>query len=87
VPPTYLIFIIVGPVWTSAGMTAGIDLALAIEKESGRGQSPGLWLGNWSFITGAPVASRSFRRCWSWSPNPTVSRAHWHMRSAISILR
>jgi transcriptional regulator GlxA family with amidase domain len=23
------------------------------------------------------VASRSFRRCWSWSQNPTVSRAHW----------
>ena len=54
-PPTYLIFIIDGPVWTSAGMTAGIDLPLAmIEKESGRGR-PGLWLGNWSFITGAPV--------------------------------
>jgi hypothetical protein len=27
--------------------------------------------------------SRSFRRCWSWSPNPTESRAHWVMRSAI----
>ena len=35
------IFIIDGPVWTSAGMTAGIDLALAmIEKDLAQ-----LWLG------------------------------------------
>ena len=34
---------------------------------------PGAGLGNRSFITGAPVAIRSFRRCWIPSPNPTVS--------------
>jgi hypothetical protein len=32
-----------------------------------------------------PVAV--FRRCWSWSPNPIASGAHWHMRSVISISR
>jgi transcriptional regulator GlxA family with amidase domain len=36
------ILIIDGPVWTSAGMTTGIDLALAmIEQERGRGCGPG----------------------------------------------
>jgi len=36
------IFIIDGPVWTSAGMTAGIDLALAMDRKgSGRGRGPG----------------------------------------------
>src|SRR5260221_7057028 len=46
--------------------------------------SPGLWPDNWSFIIAAPAASRSSLHCWSWSPNPTVSRAHWPMQSAIS---
>src|SRR5215831_1278429 len=59
------IFIVDGPVWTSAG------------------PSPD---NSWS-ITGVPVANRSFRHCWSWSRNPTVSRAHWPMPSAISISR
>jgi hypothetical protein len=36
-------------------------------------------------VYGVPVATRSFRRWWSWSPNPTGSRAHWVMRSAILI--
>jgi len=79
------IFIVDGQVWTSAGMTAGIDLALAmIEKDFGADVARAV-ARKLVVITAAPVASRSFRHCWSWSPNPTVSSAHWNMRNAISI--
>ena len=68
------IFIVDGPVWTSAGMTAGIDLALAmVEKDLGA-EVARAWRGSWWSITAAPAASRSSRRCWSWSPSPTASR-------------
>ena len=81
------IFIVDGQVWTSAGMTAGIDLALAmIEKDFGADVARAV-ARKLVVITAAPVASRSFRHCWSWSPNPTVSSAHWNMRNAISIGR
>ena len=67
------ILIIDGPVWTSAGLTTGIDLALAMIEQDVGADVARARLGNRSFITGAPAAVRSFRRCWIPSPNPTVS--------------
>jgi transcriptional regulator GlxA family with amidase domain len=74
------IFIIDGPIWTSAGMTAGIDLALAmVEKDLGaevaRSVAKKLVVYHWR-----AGGSRSIRRCWSWNPNPIASRARWLMR-------
>jgi hypothetical protein len=57
------IFIIDGPVWTSAGMTAGIDLALAMIEQDLDRMPPGLWRDNWSFIIAAPAANRSSLHC------------------------
>ena len=64
------ILIIDGPVWTSAGM---IDLALAMIEQDVGADVTRARLANRSFITGAPVTIRSFRRCWIPRPNPTVS--------------
>jgi transcriptional regulator GlxA family with amidase domain len=59
------IFIIDGPVWTSAGMTAGIDLALAmIEKDLGADVARTV-ARQLVVITAAPEASRSSLHCWS----------------------
>jgi hypothetical protein len=63
------IFIADGPVWTSAGMAAGIDLALL---------SNGTWAKTslkrphapWSSITDAQGVNRSIRLCWSSALNP-----------------
>ena len=64
------IFIADGPVWTSAGMTAGIDLALGlIERDMGQ-DSPELSHGRWSSITDAQEVNRSIRQCWSSTRNP-----------------
>ncbi|WP_222950712.1 AraC family transcriptional regulator [Sphingomonas sp. JC676] len=56
------IFIADGPIWTSAGMTAGIDMALGlVEHDLGRDlarETAGRW---WS-ITGARAGNRSTRR-------------------------
>ena len=52
------IFMVDGSVWTSAGMTAAIDLALAmVERDHG-----------------AEVGSRSFRPFSTWNRRPTASR-------------
>ena len=56
------IFIQDGDIWTSAGITAGIDLALAlIEDDSRRGVARGPRSSS-SSTTAAPAASRSSRR-------------------------
>jgi transcriptional regulator GlxA family with amidase domain len=81
------IFIIDGSVWTSAGMTAGIDLALAmVEQDLGAHVARAVARQLVVYHRRAGGQSQ-FLRCWIWSPNPTVSRAHWHMPSAISISR
>ena len=63
------IFVIDGSVWTSAGMTAGIDLALAmVEKDLGA-DTARWWRKNLLFITAVLGASRSIQHCWNWSPS------------------
>src|ERR1700747_845319 len=67
------IFIADGPVWTSAGMTAGIDLALGlIERDIGSGRrardsqnAPRPSPPGRRPIPDGPVANHSTRRCWS----------------------
>ena len=73
------IFIKDGPVWTSAGMTAGIDLALAMVESDLGAEAARRSPGAWSFTTVAVVASRSSRRCSPWSRNQTPSRRRWPM--------
>jgi transcriptional regulator GlxA family with amidase domain len=71
------IFIRDGTVWTSAGITAGIDLALAlIEDDLGR---DGPRRGSWWYTIGGRVGSRSSRPCWSWIRRPTASARRWPM--------
>ena len=53
------IYLVDGPIWTSAGMTAGIDLALAlVEADHGRRVSLAIAKLSWSSCT-APAAKRS----------------------------
>jgi transcriptional regulator GlxA family with amidase domain len=64
------IFVVDGNIWTSAGMTAGVDLALAmVEEDMGR-----LWLS----IIVAPGGSFNILLCLNWSQNPIASKAPWH---------
>ena len=81
------IFIKDGPIWTSAGMTAGIDLALALVEDDHGQRWRGLLPRSLSSITGAPGDSPSFRRFWNWRPNRTASRPRSPMHDAISIRR
>ena len=77
------IFIVDGPIWTSAGMTATIDMALAmIEKDMARtfhARSPA----SLSFIIAAPAGNRSSPRCLTSSPSPIESRRRSTMRTPI----
>lgn len=71
------IFVADGPIWTSAGMSAGIDLALAmveadLEAEMARAVARKLVL-----TQRRAGGSRSIRRCWSWMPSPTGCRRRW----------
>ena len=64
------IFIADGPIWTSAGMTAGIDLALAlVEKDLGAEVARSVARKLLS-ITGVPADSRSTQRCSNSSRSP-----------------
>ena len=60
------IFVRDGDIWTSAGITAGIDLALAMVnggfRRGGRAARP---RANSCSITAAAAGSRNSRRCWS----------------------
>src|ERR1700674_1980936 len=68
------IFVIDGPVWTSAGMTAGIDLALAmVEKDRGAELARAVAKKLVVYHRG-PVASRSFRHFLNSNPNRIVFR-------------
>ncbi len=58
------IFIRDGDIWTSAGISAGIDLALALMKTTLAPRWRRAWRGSWWSTTGAPVGSRSTRCCW-----------------------
>jgi len=64
------IFITDGPVvWTSAGMTAGIDLALAmIEQDLGAVVARTVARQTLVVYHRRAAASRSSLPCWSWSP-------------------
>ena len=62
------IFVRDGAVWTSAGITAGIDLALAmIAEDLGEDDRPARRRSSWWSIAAGRAASRSSRPCWSWS--------------------
>ena len=51
-----------GRLWTSAGVTAGIDLALAMVEEDLQARSPAQWRGRWSFSCAGRADSRSSAR-------------------------
>jgi transcriptional regulator GlxA family with amidase domain len=70
------IFINEGLVWTSAGLTAGLDLAVAlIEKDLGA-IWPAPLPGVWSCITAGPGASPSIPNCSNSRPAATASRRY-----------
>ena len=75
------IFIADGPVWTSAGMTAGIDLALGlIERDLGK-QAAQRTRGCLSSIIAALVVNRSIPQCCSSMPNPIAFKLRWPSQS------
>jgi transcriptional regulator GlxA family with amidase domain len=58
------IYVIDGSIWTSAGMTAGIDLALAmVEKDHGAELARSV---------AQKLVMYHRRRCWNWKRNPTA---------------
>jgi transcriptional regulator GlxA family with amidase domain len=68
------IFIVDGPIWTSAGASAGVDLALGmIEKDLGP-EIARLVARKLVVYHRRPAASRSTRPCWTSTPSPTASR-------------
>jgi transcriptional regulator GlxA family with amidase domain len=76
------IFITDGPVWTSAGMTAGIDLTLAmIEKDLGADVARAVARQLVVYHRRAGDQSQ-FSALLELEPNPTVFRAHWHICKA-----
>jgi transcriptional regulator GlxA family with amidase domain len=81
------IFIIDGPVWTSAGMTAGIDLVLAmIERDLGMDVARTVARELVIYHRRAGGQSQ-FSTLLQLEPIPIVSRALWPMQRAISISR
>jgi transcriptional regulator GlxA family with amidase domain len=81
------IFIVDGPVWTSAGMTAGIDLALAmVEKDLGADVARAVARKLVVYHRRAGGQSQ-FSALLELVRNPTVSRTHWPMPSVVSTSR
>jgi hypothetical protein len=75
------IFIADGPVWTSAGMTAGIDLALGlIERDLGQ-QAAQRTARCLSSIIAALAVNRSIPQCCSSMPNPIAFKLRWPSQS------
>jgi transcriptional regulator GlxA family with amidase domain len=68
------IFLIDGPVWTSAGMSAGIDLALALLADDLGADLVRVVAKILVVFTVVRAGSRSSRRCWIWTRNPIESR-------------
>lgn len=59
----------------TAGLSAGVDLALSlIEKDIGP-DVPAWSASRWSPIIAVLVISRSIRRCWNSMPSPSAERA------------
>jgi transcriptional regulator GlxA family with amidase domain len=68
------IFIADGPIWTSAGMTAGIDLALGL-VERDMGQDIARATARQMVVHHRRAGgNRSIRRCWSWTQNRTACK-------------
>ena len=59
------IFVKEGSIWTSAGVTAGIDLSLALIEEDLGPEVAKAVARQLVAIIGVPAASRNFRSCWS----------------------
>jgi transcriptional regulator GlxA family with amidase domain len=74
------IFIADGQIWTSAGMTAGIDLALGlVERDIGREKTRELA----RMLVMRPADSHSTPRCWTWMPHLIACRRPFNSRRAI----
>ncbi len=59
------IFIQQGRIWTSAGISAGIDLALALSRRIWARRGRARWPGRWWFTTAGQADSRNSPNCWS----------------------
>jgi len=77
------IFVIDGPVWTSAGMSAGIDLRSAWSSATSEPNRRAPLRENSSSTTVAPVASRSTPYCSSSMQRPIEFRTLSRMRRRI----
>lgn len=71
------IFIVDGPVWTSAGMTAALDMALGMVEKTWAPTWQGRWRTRWSCTNAALVGNPSIPNCYRSRPSRTVSRARW----------
>ena len=69
------IFVRAGRYWSSAGITAGIDLSLALIGEDLGSRSRGAPRSTWWSTTAAPAASRSSPPCWRCAARRAGSRA------------
>ena len=82
------IFIADGPVWTSAGMTAGIDLALGlVERDVGPEAARVVARALVVHHRRAGGGNRNILPCWSSMRNPIVCRTRWSLPDAISMSR
>ena len=77
------IFIADGPVWTSAGMTAGIDLALALIEEDLGLEAARIVARRLCCTIAAPAASRSSPPSSNWNRSRTGFRPYSPMPGAI----
>ena len=76
------IYIADGPVWTSAGMTAEIDLALALVERTWAPRWRARWRTASSCTSAVRAANHNIRKCSGWRPSPTASSWRWNMRGA-----
>jgi transcriptional regulator GlxA family with amidase domain len=84
------IFINDGPLWTSAGMTAGIDLVLALVEEDLGVEAARTSRRSSSCTTAGRAGSRSTRRCSNWSRKSdriqqALVHARANLRDALSV--
>ena len=74
-----------GPVWTSAGMTAGIDLALALVEADLGVTSRGRSRKGWSCITGEAAHRGRNQHCSRWRRSRIEYRQHSRTRGRIFV--
>jgi transcriptional regulator GlxA family with amidase domain len=77
------IFMIDGPIWTSAGMSTGIDRARGLFADDLGADLARVVAKILVSITVMRAGSRSSRRCWTWTRNPIVSEPRSPTRKNI----